>query len=74
MLIISLGARLGAGGALIRTHKAVVHEVSLESLANETSGHTENARYGVGLIISMYDEHRSEEMPKLIITKDRIPS
>ena len=80
-----LGASLGACGALIRTHKAIVHEVSLDSLAEETSVHTENPRYGVGLIISMYDEHRIEEtaetpkdetarMPKLIITKARIPS
>ena len=80
-----LGASLGACGALIRTHKAIVHEVSLDSLADQRSAHTENPRYGVGLIISMYDEHRNEEtaetpkdvttrMPKLIITKARIPS
>ena len=80
-----LAASLGGCGALIRTHKAIVHEVSLDSLADETSAHTENPRYGVGLIISMYEEHRSEEtaetpqgvsakIPKLIITKARNPS
>ena len=77
-----LAASLGACGAFIRTNEAIVHEIydPTDSLASETGAHAKSPRCGVGLIISMYEEHRSEEtaetprnmpakVPKLIITK-----
>ena len=77
-----LAASLGACGAFIRTNGTVVHEVydPTDKLASETDSHIKSPRCGVGLVISMYEEHRSEEtleihqcipaeIPKLAITE-----
>ena len=77
-----LAAGLGACGALRGTRKGIMHEVyeRAGSLADETDSHTRSSRCGVGLVISIYEEHRSEErleipqdvpakIPKLIIKK-----
>lgn len=76
-----LATSLGACGAFIRTNKATVHEIydPADKLGNETDSHAKSPRCGVGLVISMYEEHRSEEMaetpqdisakiPKLTVT------
>ncbi len=75
--IMMLTASLGACGAFIRTHKAIVDEIDdpADKLASEPGAHTvttKSPRCGVGLVLSMYEEHRSEEMtetPKDIIAK-----
>ena len=75
--IMMLAASLGACGAFIRTHKATVDGIDepADKLASETGAYTvttRSPRCGVGLVISMYEEHRSEEMvetPKDITAK-----
>lgn len=77
-----LAASLGACGAFIGTKKAIVHDMDdpEDTLASETYAHLKSPRYGVGLVISIYEEHRGEEIaettqdisakiPKLTITK-----
>ncbi len=62
--LMMLAAGLGACGALIGTHKAIVHDIydPADKLANETDSHAKSPRCGVGLVISMYEEHQSEKM------------
>ena len=77
-----LAASLGACGAFIRTNGTIVHEIyePPEKLVSGRDSYIKSPRCGVGLVISMYEEHRSEETleipqgvpakrPKLAMTK-----